>query len=55
MQKNLLQNLGQNKIYFYTKETIMIGGCYELQVHSNTNNFIMFTGGFRTATTAIAS
>ena len=55
MQKNLLQNLGQNKIYFYTKETIMIGGCYGLHVHSNTNNFIMFTGGFRTATTAVAS
>ena len=55
MQKNLLQNLGQNKIYFYTKETVMIGGCYGLQVHSNTNNFIMFTGGFCTATTAVAS
>ena len=55
MQKNLLHNLGKNKIYFYTKETIMIGGCYELQVHSNANNFIMFTGGFCTATTAVAS
>ena len=42
MQKNLLQNLGQNKIFIYTKETIMIGGCYGLQVHSNTNNFVMF-------------
>ena len=44
MQKNLLQNLGQNKIYFYTKETIMIGGCYGLQVHSNTNNFVISIG-----------
>ena len=55
MQKNLLQNLGQNKIYFYTKETIMIGGCYGLQVHSNTNNFVMFISGFCTATAAVAS
>ena len=22
----------------------MIGGCYGLQIHSNTNNFVMFTG-----------
>ena len=55
MQKNLLQNLGQNKIYFYTKETIMIGGCYGLQVHSNTNNFIMFVSGFRKTTATIAN
>ena len=24
----------------------MIGGCYGLQVHSNTYNFVMFVGGF---------
>jgi len=33
----------------------MIGGCYELQVHGNTNNFVMFTSVFRTASTAVAS
>jgi len=33
----------------------MIGGCYELQVHSNTYNFDMFTGVFCTAPTAVAS
>jgi hypothetical protein len=40
----------------------MIGGCYGLQVHSNTynfvmfvGNFVMFTGGFCTASTAVAS
>ena len=22
----------------------MIGGCYGLQIHSNTNNFVMYTG-----------
>ena len=55
MQKNLLQNLGQNKIYFYTKETIMIGGCYGLQVHSNTNNFVMFTRYLCKTTSTIAS
>ena len=55
MQKNLLQNLGQNKIYFYTKETIMIGGCYGLQVHSNTNNFVMSTCYLCKTTSTIAS
>ena len=33
----------------------MIGGCYGLQVHSNTYNFVMFTSGFCTATAAVAS
>ena len=33
----------------------MIGGCYELQVHSNTYNFVMFIGDFCTTTTAIES
>ena len=33
----------------------MIGGCYGLQVHSNTYNFVMFVGGFCTATAAVAS
>ena len=34
---------------------LMIGGCYGLQVHSNTYNFVMFVGGFCTASTAVAS
>ena len=55
MQKNLLQDLEQDQVSFYTKEAIMIGGCYGLQVHSNTYSFVMFTGGFCTATTAVAS
>ena len=33
----------------------MIGGCYELQVHGNTYNFVMFTSGFRAPTAAVAS
>jgi len=33
----------------------MIGGCYELQVHSNTYTFVMFIGGFCTAIAAVAS
>jgi len=33
----------------------MIGGCYGLQIHSNTNNFVMFIGGFCTTTATIAS
>jgi len=33
----------------------MIGGCYELQIHSNTDSFVMFIGGFRTASTNIES
>jgi len=33
----------------------MIGGCYGLQVHSNTYNFIMFISGFYTAITAVES
>ena len=33
----------------------MIGGCYGLQVHSNTYSFVMFISGFCTATAAVAS
>ena len=45
-----------NKIKsLYTKEAIMIGGCYGLQVHSNTYNSVMFIGVFCTATAAVAS
>jgi len=34
----------------------MIGGCYELQVHSNTDSFIVFIGGFcETTTPTVAS
>ena len=29
--------------------------CYGLQVHSNTNNFIMFVSGFRKTTATIAN
>jgi len=33
----------------------MIGGCYELQVHGNTYNSVMFTGVFCAATANVES
>ena len=45
--------MGKNQISFYTKEAIMIGGCYGLQVHSNTYNSVMYTSVLCEATTTI--
>ena len=33
----------------------MIGGCYGLQVHGNTDNFVMFISGFCAPAAAVAS
>jgi len=52
--KKLLIRFGTKSNLYFGKNN-MIGGCYELQVHSNTYNFVMFIGDFCTTTTAIES
>ena len=45
---------GQNQ-KFFTLKKLMIGGCYGLQVHSNTYNSVMFTSVLCKATTTVES
>ena len=43
------------KSLFIPKKAIMIGGCYGLQVHSNTYNSVMYTSVLCKAITTVES
>jgi hypothetical protein len=52
--KKLLARFGTKSNLYFGKNN-MIGGCYGLQVHSNTYNSVMFTSVLCKATTTVES